>query len=292
MAKPINKTSAWRVMWKEVRGDKLALLGLVLFIAILLTVYIWAGFFIDIDAVGRVNLFERNSEPRPGHRLGFDSQGRDVIPQLIMGARNSLNISFGVTIPGAIIGIFVGLIAGFYGKHVDNAIMRLMALWGMVPGMMLIILLRTIFTPGVFGFALMMTVVGAWMGMAGMVRIMALRQGALDYVAASKTLGTPNIIIIFREVLPNLVSIITSQFTISLAANMGLETGLTFLGFGLPPGTPSLGRLVAYAQSPTVLQNRWWQWLPAALLIVVMMLCINFVGQALNRAADAKKRRV
>jgi peptide/nickel transport system permease protein len=128
--------------------------------------------------------------------------------------------------------------------------------------------------------------------MAGMVRVMTFKQGALDYVAASKTLGTPNIMIMFREVLPNLVSIISSFLTIMLAGNMGLETGLTFLGFGLPPGTPSLGTLIANARNPATMQNRPWQWLPAALLVFILMLCINFVGQALNRAADAKKRKV
>ncbi|MCL2285453.1 MAG: ABC transporter permease subunit, partial [Firmicutes bacterium] len=145
---------------------------------------------------------------------------------------------------------------------------------------------------GVVTFSLMMIGIFTWMSFAGLIRIKALQQGRLDYVAASKTLGTPNIVIIFREVLPNLVSIIVSQFTLSLAGNMGIETGLTFLGFGLPFGTPSLGRLVFYARTPANLTNRLWLWLPAALLIIIMMLCINFVGQALNRAADAKKRTV
>jgi peptide/nickel transport system permease protein len=94
----------------------------------------------------------------------------------------------------------------------------------------------------------------------------------------------------FREVLPNIGSLIIVNLTLNLAANMGLETGLTFLGFGLPFSTPSLGTLISYASVPENMQNRPWQWLPASLLIVVMMLCINFVGQAVKRAADAKQR--
>jgi peptide/nickel transport system permease protein len=85
---------------------------------------------------------------------------------------------------------------------------------------------------------------------------------------------------------------VTANLTINMAANIGFETGLTFLGFGLPFGIPSLGRLVFNAATPQGLRYYWWQWAPAALLIIIVMLCVNFVGQALNRAADAKKRSV
>jgi peptide/nickel transport system permease protein len=89
-----------------------------------------------------------------------------------------------------------------------------------------------------------------------------------------------------------MISFTVVNLTLNIALTMGIETGLTFLGFGLPPGTPSLGTLVSHARAPVVLQERLWQWLPAALLILLMMLCINYVGQALNRAADAKRRKV
>ena len=81
------------------------------------------------------------------------------------------------------------------------------------------------------------------------------------------------------------------NFTLNLAGNIGLETALTFLGFGLPESTPSLGTLISYARNPDVLENKWWVWLPAAMMILVLMLSINFIGQALKRAADARQRR-
>jgi len=283
--------SVWKTMWREIYRDPLALFGLIVFVGIVITVYIWA-WRIDSEAAMRMNLLFRNNEPGPGHLLGFDSMGRDMLTQLILAARNSLTISFAVTIPGAAIGITLGLFMGFYGGHVDNVGMRLIALWSMIPGMMLIIVLRQMFTPGVMGFVLLMLVVSGWLTMTGTVRVMAFGQRSLDYVSASKTMGTPNIVIIFREILPNMFSIITSNFTITLATFVGIETGLAFLGFGLPFHVPSLGVLVANARNPYDMVNRMWLWLPAALLIVVMMLCINFVGQALNRAADAKKRLV
>jgi len=156
---------------------------------------------------------------------------------------------------------------------------------------MMIILFRSIITFSTWwGFSMMIILVGGWMTMMPLIRVMTLQQGRLDYVSASKTMGTPSFIIMIREVLPNLVSIITSGLTLVLASNMGLEVGLTFLGFGLPPGVPSLGQHLRNAI--THMTTRPWQWVPAAVLILVLMLCINFVGQAVNRAADARKRSV
>ena len=285
-------TSIWKIMWREVYRDKIALVGLVLFVLITLTVYIWA-LTIDESAAAIVNIRLRQNPPSADHILGTDSAGRDMLTQLILSARNSFNIAFIVTIGGAVIGILFGLTSGFYGKHVDNILMRILDFIGMVPPIMLIIVFVAVIPNySVYTFALMMILIFSWQSIARIIRVKALQQSTLDYVFASKTLGTPNIIIMFREVLPNLVSIIVSTITINMAMNMGVETGLTFLGFGLPFGSPSLGRLVYYARTPTNLTDRLWLWLPAALLIIIMMLSINFVGQALNRVADAKKRRV
>ena len=287
----MNTSSAWRIMWREVYNDKMALFGLIVFILIVAIVYIWYP-FIDQAAALRIDVFNRNQPPSAEYWLGTDSGGRDMMLNLILSARNSFNIAFLITIGAGIIGVLVGLISGFKGGHVDNAIMRVLDFIGMVPFLVMIIVFVSIIPNySVVTFSLIF-IAFSWQGTARLIRAKALQQGQLDYVSASKTLGTRNIVIMFREVLPNLVSIIVSNLTISLAANMGVETGLTFLGFGLPHGTPSLGRLVFNASVLYDMQNRMWVWLPAALLIVVMMLCINFVGQALNRAADAKKRSI
>ncbi|MCL1786912.1 MAG: ABC transporter permease [Defluviitaleaceae bacterium] len=288
-----NTSSAWKIMWREIYHDKFALIGLILFVAIVATVYIWA-LFIDPVEAGVVNLRTMRQSPAESEfLLGTDSAGRPMLQQLILSARNSFSIAFLVTIGGALMGITFGLFAGFYGGHVDNVLMRLMNFYTMIPTMMIIIVFIVLIPNySVITFSMLMIGLFSWLSSASLIRIKALQQGRMDYVSASKTLGTPNIVIIFREVLPNLVSIIVSSITLSLAANMGIETGLTFLGFGLPFGTPSLGRLVFYARTPANLTGRLWLWLPAALLIIVMMLSINFVGQALNRAADAKKRSI
>ncbi|MGB8450991.1 MAG: ABC transporter permease [Anaerocolumna sp.] len=278
-----------KLIWKEIIRDKSALVSTVLLLFIIIIVFSGAS-LINPNTTTKVNLSQINKAPSDRFLLGTDSAGRDMVGQIFLGARNSFLIAFGVTVLCGIIGILVGLIAGFFAGKVDNIIMRILDFLSMLPTLMIIIVIVSLIPKyNVTTFILVMTVFG-WNGIARMVRAKTLQQSNLDYVQASKTLGTNNIVIMFREVLPNIASIIIVNLTLNLAGNMGLETGLTFLGFGLPFSTPSLGTLISYAAIPENMQNRPWQWIPAALLIVVMMLCINFVGQAIKRAADAKQR--
>ncbi|MCL2372158.1 MAG: ABC transporter permease [Defluviitaleaceae bacterium] len=279
----------WQIMWREVYGDKLAFVSLVVFFAIVFVAYAWSLSF-SVDDVERMYLLRRNQPPCREFWLGTDMVGRDMVVQLVVGARNSFTIAFVVSFATAGIGIFVGLLAGVYGGRLDNILMRVIDFFIMLPTFMVTIVLITMLpsTPVMLGAVL--TLFG-WLGMARGIRMVALRQSALDYVRASKTLGTPNIVIIFREVLPNIVSFMVVSLTLTIANTIGIETGLTFLGFGMPFTTPSLGTLIAQAANPAALQNRPWQWLPAALLILVVTMCINYVGQALNRAVDVKRRR-
>jgi len=287
--------SPWEVMRREIVSDKLALVSLIFFCTVILVSFVWAATFdpaeMELVHVRLLNLSPGYHEGRGNFILGTDPFGRDVLGQLVVGARNSFIISFTVALASSFIGIVVGLFAGYYGGNFDNIVMRLVDFFTVVPTLMFIIVLVVIINPTPVVFGLIMTVFG-WVGVARQIRMKTLQQGVMAYIKASKTLGTPNIVIIFRELLPNIVSFMVINLILTIAGTMGIETGLTFLGFGLPPGTPSLGTMVSYASTPTVLQNRLWQWLPAAVLIFLMMLSINYVGQALNRAADAKRRNV
>lgn len=278
-----------KVMWQEIRRDPLALISLFALIIIIVFVYIFP-LVVEDPSGGRVNILTKDLKPSKEYPLGTDTNGRDMRYQLIVGARNSFNISFAVTAIVGVVGILVGLIAGFYGGKIDNAIMRVIDFLTMLPRMMLNIVFLTLrpkYSTGAFIF--IMSILG-WMGKARLIRARTLQEGRLDYVNASKTLGTPNIVIIFREVFPNIVSLVVVNMTLTLASNMALETGLSFLGYGLPITTPSLGSLLSQASRPEYLMGRTWQWLPPAILVLVLTLAINFVGQALNRAADAKQR--
>jgi len=278
-----------KIIWNEIRNDKLALFCLILFVGIVFASYIWSARFSQ-DDITRMHLLRRNQPPSAEFPLGTDIVGRDMVVQLVVGARNSFTIAFVVTFVSSAIGIVVGLFAGFYGGNFDNAVMRTIDFLIIVPTFMVTIVLITLLPSTPFMLGLILTVFG-WLGTARAIRMMTLRQGAMDYVQASKTLGTPNMKIIFRGVLPNITSFVVVSLTLSIANNIGIETGLTFLGFGMPFTTPSLGTLIAQAADPSTMRNRPWQWLPAALLILVITLCINYVGQAINRAADVRRRR-
>ena len=276
------------VIWKEIYGNKLALFCFILFWGLVLTSYIWAAQFTQ-DDIERMHLLQRNQPPSMQFPLGTDFVGRDMVVQLVVGARNSFTIAFVVTFVSSGIGILVGLLAGFYGGNFDNAVMRTIDFLIIVPTFMVTIVLITLLPSSPIMLGLILTVFG-WLGTARAIRMMTLRQSAMEYVRASKTLGTRNIKIIFNGILPNITSFVVVSLTLSIANNIGVETGLTFLGFGMPFTTPSLGTLIAQAANPSTMGNRPWQWLPAAIVILVITLCINYIGQAINRAADVKRR--
>lgn len=282
--------STFSIMWREIRQDKLAMFSLFFLALLLLAVYL-TSFILKEEDIVRVDLLSIYSPPSAEHWLGTDYGGRDIFGQLIIGTRNSFTIGAAITVLTCLIGLTIGLIAGYFGGIVDNIIMRVIDFIMLMPFLMLVIVFVTIVpTYNIFTFILIMSIF-LWTGKARLIRSKVLAEKELDYVSASKTLGTPNWKIMIFQVFPNLSSIIIVSVTLNLAGNIGIESGLTFLGFGLPESTPSLGTLVSYARNPDVLQDKWWIWLPASMMILMLMLCINFIGQALKRSADAKQRK-
>nr|WP_017553945.1 ABC transporter permease [Heyndrickxia coagulans] len=282
--------SGFSIIWRELIKDKMAVISMIVLGLILVTVY-GMSLILNENEIVKVDLLSIYAPPSAEHWLGTDYGGRDILGQLIIGAKNSFTIGLAITLITGAIGLAVGLIAGYFGGIIDNIIMRIIDFILVLPFLMLIIVLVTIVPKyNVFSFILIMSAF-LWVGKARLIRSKTLAERELDYVSASKTLGTPDWKIILFQVLPNLSSIIIVNLTINLASNIGIESSLTYLGFGLPESTPSLGTLVSYATNPDVLQHKWWIWLPASLLILVMMLCINFIGQALKRAADARQRQ-
>lgn len=279
-----------QVVLREFKKDRVAMFSFVGVTLIIIFIFITA-WLLDQESVLKINLFERYTEPgENGYILGADEAGRDVLGQLVIGAKNSLLIAIWVTVIANIIGIALGIIMGYYSGIVDNVMMRIIDFIITLPTFMIFIVLVSIIPEyGVFELVMIISVF-QWIGIARLIRSKALSEGRRDYVSASKTMGTSDFAIMFKGVLPNLSSLLIVEFTLSLAGNIGIETGLSFLGFGLPPSTPSLGTLVSYARNPLVLAEKWWVWLPASLLILLLILGINYIGQALRRAADAKQR--
>ncbi|MBQ0138460.1 MAG: ABC transporter permease [Kurthia sp.] len=279
-----------KVIWREFKKDKLALTSLILLVGIILVTFIWA-FTINKEELMNISLYDEFAPPGTnGFILGADQGGSDVFGQLILGARNSLAIAISITVITGIIGVVTGLAAGYFGGIIDTIIMRIIDFYITLPTLMIIIVFVTIVPKyNVITFVLIMSAF-LWVGTARLIRSKVLSEGKRDYVHASKTMGTGDFAIMLKGVLPNISSLLIVELTLNFAGNVGIETGLSFLGFGLPPDVPSLGTLVGAASNPTVLENYWWVWLPASALILVLMLAINYVGQALRRAADSKQR--
>lgn len=278
-----------QVVFREFSKDKLAMFSLIALVVVIVGVFIWS-WNIDKDALMRVSLRDKYAAPGEKFFLGADQGGKDILGQLIIGARNSIGIAIAITLITGIFGIIVGLVCGYFGGWIDNIFMRIIDFFITIPSLMIIIVFVTIVPKYTVPVFIMIMSIFLWTSTARLVRSKALSESRRDYVNASKTMGTPDIIIIFKEIMPNLSSILIVELTLNFAGNVGIETGLSYLGFGLPPQTPSLGTLVSYANNPLVLQEKWWVWLPALIFILLMMLGINYVGQALRRSADAKQR--
>lgn len=282
--------TGFKMIVREFKKDKLALFSLGLLTILLLTIFIGA-MLLDKDAVMKVSIFDKYGEPGiNGFILGADEGGRDVFGQLIIGARNSVVIGFAITIVTSIIGVGLGIIAGYYGGIIDTIIMRIVDFIMVLPMIMIVIVFVTIIPKyNMMSFVWIMSAF-YWVAKARLFRGKTLSESRRDYISASKTLGTSDFKIMFGELMPNLSSLIITNLTINFAANIGIETTLSYLGFGLPPGTPSLGTLIGYASNGVVLSEKTWIWAPASILILVMMLSINYVGQAFKRSADARQR--
>lgn len=279
-----------KVVWREFKKDKLAMASLIVLVGIIVVTFVWA-FTIDREELMQISLYDEFAQPGTnGFILGADQGGSDILGQLILGTRNSLTIAIAITLITGVLGVGIGLAAGYFGGIVDAIIMRIMDFYMTLPTLMIIIVFVTIVPKyNVTTFVLIMSAF-LWVGTARLIRSKVLSEGKRDYVSASKTMGTGNFAIMLKGILPNISSLLIVELTLNFAGNVGIETGLTYLGFGLPPNVPSLGTLVGAASNPVVLENNWWVWLPASLLILVLMLAINYVGQALRRAADSKQR--
>ena len=290
--KAIENPTGFKIVIREFKKDKLATFCFLFLVVLILTVFI-TSFLLPKELYTKVDIFKKYAKP------SFDSLwlifgrgpgGTPILPYLLVGARNSIAIGVTITILTTVIGVSVGLIAGFYGGKVDTFIMRIVDFIGTLPTLMLIIVIASIWPRFDIKIFIITMTIFYWIGTARLVRAKALSEAKRDYISASKTMGTSDIKIMLGGILPNISSIIIVDSILALAGNIGIETSLTFLGFGLPLTTPSIGTLISYATKPEIIQYKLYVWLPAAIFLLILMLSINYVGQALKRASDARQR--
>ena len=217
--------------------------------------------------------------------LGTDDQARDVLARLIYGFRISILFGFTLTFFSMIIGVSAGAIQGYFGGRIDLFFQRFMEIWSAIPTLYVLIILASIVQPN-FWWLLMILLFFSWMGYVGVVRAEFLRARNLDYVRAAKALGVSNYTIMFRHLLPNATVATITFLPFSLSASVTALSGLDFLGFGLPPGSASLGEMVNQGRNNL---HAPWLGLTSFFTLGLMLGLLVFVGEAIRDSLDPRK---
>lgn len=217
--------------------------------------------------------------------LGTDDQGRDVLARVIYGFRISVLFALTLTLLSSVFGVLVGALQGFYGGWVDLIGQRFLEVWSGLPVLYLLIIMASFIQPN-FWWLLGIMLLFSWMSLVDLVRAEFLRGRNLEYVRAARALGMQNSLIMFRHILPNAMVSTITFLPFILTGAIGTLTALDFLGFGLPPGSPSLGELVAQGKSN--LQAPWLG-ISAFTVLALMLSLLVFIGEAARDAFDPRK---
>lgn len=277
-----NKNSSLKMIIKRFKKHKLAVASLY-FLIIITLLAAFAPIIAPYDPNQVSTSFSQ--PPSAEHWLGTDQIGRDMLSRILYATRISLFVGFAATVISTVIGVVLGLVAGYFGGIADNIIMRITDTIMSFPYILLVLVAAAIFEPGLWNIILILGFVD-WPGAARLVRgnVLSLRES--NFVKSSIVAGMPNRHILFSEILPNTVGPVLVYATSVFAISILDEAALSFLGMGVQPPTASLGNILNGAESLTVLTGKLWLWVPAGLMIILLVISINFVGDALRDAID------
>lgn len=288
---PKKSLSPWAIARKKFVKNKLAMISLI-FLFIVAIVSFLAPYITTAD-ITRINIGQMSLEPSSKHWLGTDKAGRDVFTRLLYGGRISLLVGMSCTIFVIVLGTLIGSVAGYFGGSVDGLLMRFTDFILNFPFLVFVIVLNAILFGKVNGLWVLIGVISllSWGGIARIVRSKILAEKENEYIVAAVSIGCSPAKIIMKHLLPNVLSTIIVQATITFATMIVIESGLSYLGFGVPQEIPSWGNMLNSANEPDVLQFKLWIWVPPALIITITILSINFIGEGLKDALNPKSRR-
>ncbi|WP_125702422.1 ABC transporter permease [Lacticaseibacillus daqingensis] len=236
-----------------------------------------------------VDLYAQNRVPKAVYfLLGTDEYGRDLLSRIFVGTRVSLQIGFIATFFDLVIGVSYGLLSGWLGGRVDLLMQRVIEIISSVPSLVVVILMLLVFRPGMLSIILAIAVTG-WITMARLVRAQTLQLKRLEYVLAAQTLGEPGLAIAWRHLLPNLSSTVIIQTMFTIPTAIFFEAFLSYIGIGIPAPAASLGTLLANGQQS--LQTQPYLLIFPGIVIVVLMLAFNLLGDGLRDAFDPRTDR-
>jgi microcin C transport system permease protein len=219
------------------------------------------------------------------HYLGTDVSGRDIVARLVYGFRLAMAFAVILLVCNYVVGIAIGCAMGYLGGAFDLLFQRLIEVWSNVPFLYVIMIIASVVVPNFWTLVVAMVVFG-WMSMTWYMRTVTYKEKAREYVAAARALGASNVRIVFRHILPNTISIIVTFIPFSIAAGVTALTALDYLGFGLPPPTPSWGELLSQGTS-----NLHAPWIVTSVVVAMtaVLLMVAYIGEALREAFDPKQ---
>lgn len=247
----------------------------------------WAIFPLNPYHHTTLNYFAKEpnpSAPSADNWLGTDDRGRDVLARLLYGFRVSILFALALTLTGMFLGVITGAIQGYFGGQTDLFMQRLIEIWSAMPELYLLIIFSAVFEPSVALLLILLSLFG-WMGLSDYVRAEFLRNRQLDHVRAARALGLGPWQIMWRHVLPNSLTPVVTFLPFRMSAAILALTSLDFLGLGVPPGTPSLGEMLAQGKNNI---DAWWISMSTFVLLVVTLLLLTFMGDALRNALDPR----
>ncbi len=247
----------------------------------------WIIYPINKYSFNTLNYFSPYPNPAPPsdvNWLGTDDRGRDVLARLIYGFRVSVIFGLCLTFIGVLIGILMGAIQGYFAGKTDLIIQRFIEVWGAVPELYLLIILASIFEPGLLILLAILSLFG-WMGLSDYVRAEFLRNRSLEYVTAAKALGLSSKKIIIKHVLPNSLTPVIAFLPFRMSGAILALTSLDFLGLGVPSSTASLGELLAQGKANL---DAWWISISTFFVLVFTLMLLIFIGEALRDSLDTR----
>lgn len=277
--------SVANLSWRKFRRNRLAVLSL-----IVLLVIATISFLAPVIApysYSEMDLTLARQAPTPEHILGTDEYGRDLLTRLIYGGRVSMTVALASMLLQLVIGVVLGCLAGYFGAWVDALIMRVTDVFMCFPFYIMAVCLAAIVKPGLKNLILIIGFL-SWTGICRIVRAEILSLKENDYILAARSLGIRPGAIIRRHILPNILSPILVAATLSIAGGIMAEASMSFLNLGVRTPQSSWGNMLSAAQSMQALVNEWWRWVPPGVMIVVVVLAINYVGEGLRNALDPR----
>ncbi len=248
----------------------------------------WVVFPLNPHSYNTIDIYATQpapAKPSAEHLFGTDDRARDVLARLIYGFRLSVLFAMALTAIGVAIGILAGAIQGYFGGQTDLWFQRFIEIWGSMPELYLLIIFASIFNPSILLLMILLSLFG-WMGLADYVRAEFLRARNMVYVKAARAMGASDRLIMFRHLLPNAMTPVITFLPFRISGAILALTSLDFLGLGVPPSTPSLGELLRQGKGNI---DAWWLSLSAFMTLVIMLLLLNFIGEALRDAMDPRK---